>query len=92
MSAEDDPLKVYRDRIAASEPLAQFVIQAPIRISVTPSGAVQFDSPMGIAGIDEAAIQRVLLMASPEMLRAALEEIESKDLAFVELRRAQPGH
>ena len=85
---DDDPLKAHREYIAAGKPLVTYVVEPPIRLSILPGGSIQFDSPMALYGIDQAGIQRTILAVSADSLRAALKEIESKNLAFVELRRA----
>ena len=88
---EDDPLKFWKDRIESGEPIATFIIEPPIRISILQGGAIQFESPMSLGGFEKAGVQRLILAVSPSILKGALEAIENNSFEYVELKRDPSG-
>lgn len=85
----DEPMERLLKIIKNKEPFVVHVIELPIKISAIPGGVVQIDSPLALSGIDEAAIQRVFVQATPQMLRAAFQALENNPDVAVELTASQ---
>lgn len=90
--SDEDPYKRWREAAATGEPIVRFVLEVPIRISTSPEGAVQFDAPLPIHGSEQVGIQRVIVAVSAETLRAALEELEKRPGASIELSAKRSAH
>jgi hypothetical protein len=80
-----EALERLLEKIRNKEPFVHHFIELPIKISVSPDGSVQIDSPLALSGVDEAAIQRVFVQASPQMLRAAFQALENNPDVAVKL-------
>jgi len=91
MTTKDDPLKIYRERIENGEPLITHVIELPFTISLLGDVAVQIDAPLGLAGFEKAAVQRLVLVVPIKMLRGIFEYIENNpDKGPFELKSTSP--
>jgi hypothetical protein len=87
-----DTREMWEKLLASREPITLQVLEMPMKISINPGGAVQFDAPLALAGFERAGLQRIVLAVSLKTLREAIEALERNPDRPVELSIAQGAH